>query len=433
MNENNQFYIVLHINATENAKLSLQHFTPNGVPNGQRQQRSSKEFISLSHDDLVELRTVDGVMASFRIDLSEITERQEINETMVASSESRAQDFHTPQPILSNSVSVIRETPAASRVVAGDISIRDSVEPSGSEPYSKSNTPESGPKRQLEDLEDLEDERPSKKAKSVTSTPNPPKRGRPRKQKEEPTNPPTDGEHIDSLKSSSQNSKAKLRMKLTIVFSGSTHTSRSTTMSFLKKFVNVRDEVTSDMDFLCIGKGQLRKTSKLLKAVVLGKPIIDDQWVTQCLKSKNLVDHMDFIAHDEDGEAQSKVPSSWSDGTGITTLLKNKRIYVTPAVRKDIGNSWSEFMTILTIAGATKVANHPANDLPTNLSDWICIGQDTADANAYHLWNNETTVYHRDLLSLGILRSVLDLESDEFRLNTVADPSKSRKKGMAKR
>jgi hypothetical protein len=434
LNESNQHYIEISIQATPDVKLLRQHQSPQGIADSPLQECNSNTWISLRHNDLVTLE-VDEVVASIRIDLSPITRIQESNDAVVASSDYHTQ-YHTPQPQLSKSASVIGETPAVSRI-AIDILLGNEDILSNSEPQSDTEAPHSKKRQLVDEDEDLPTAKRSRASTPTLEQPNK-KRGRPRKSDENSSDHAIKEDLVDSTKSAAETSKSRQKHKIVVVFSGSSHPQRPETLKFLKKFAQIKDEVTPEIDFLCVGKGELKKTSKVLRAVIFGKPIVDDKWVTACLKAKGWVDPMEHVAHDGETEKRFKVPSTWSLSRGTEDLLKNKIIYATPAVKKDMGASWKEFVSVNMATGASKVVSYPvhnkAEDIAKNYPDWICIGEKSEDVDAYELLALGAPVFNKDLLSWGILRGKVNLDSKEFRYAGVTNPSKPKKEmGVARR
>jgi hypothetical protein len=395
----------------------------------------SNVWISLRHNDLVRLE-VDDTVALMRLDLSPITRIQEVNDAVVASSDYHTQ-YHTPQPQLSKSASVIGETPAISRIAANGM-LGDEDIMLNSEPQSDAEAPETTRKRQL--LDEDEDFPVAKRSKASTPAADQPKkkRGRPRKSDEKSSETEVKENAVESPKLVTETPKSRQKHKPIVVFSGSTHSQRPETLKFLRKFAQIKDEVTPEISFLCVGKGELKKTSKVLRAVIFGIPIIDDKWVTACLKAKGWVDQMEHVARDEETEKRFNVRSTWSLSSGTKDLLNDKVIYVTPAVKKDIGSSWRDFVSVNMAAGSSKVVTYPvhnkAEDITKNHRDWICIGEKSDDLDAFELFTVGAAVFNKDVLSWGILRGNIDLESKEFRYAAVNDPNKLKKeKGVARR
>jgi hypothetical protein len=455
----------LLINGAPGTKLGRQHFSPNNIPNGQLELLGVNQWKSLLHNDLIKLHTDDGQVASFRIEFSQI----QVEEPCIPSSE-----YQTPMDVTNSRrpVSVISETPAAERSGLSDevdlesrsTHAEDEFIPRSdddlnldsrsanaettriipdseteSEAEQKPAPSSSSGKRKNEGEADAE--KPPKRQKSSTPSPNPTKkpRGRPRKVIDdhkgsstmvETTLSPTPD--ASNTPTSSQTPKAmRAKRKPVVVFSGSAHVERAMTKAFLKKHIQITEDVGSNIDFLCVGNGKLKTTSKILKAITLGKPIIDDKWVTECLKARSLLDHMEFLASDPEAEEQHKVPATWSGGSAdIGRLLKGKTIYATPTLRKQYGEGWKSLSSILLTVGAKKPVSYPARDVRKGDPDLIVLGLDSNDEDAYELFMNGFQVWNKDLISYGILRGKVDLKSKEFR-RPVENPHK--KKTVPKR
>src|SRR5262249_11065626 len=134
------------------------------------------------------------------------------------------------------------------------------------------------------------------------------------------------------------------KSKLVVVFSGSKFaTENKAAVAFLKRHVRILDTVGPQVDYLCVGDGALKTTSKILKAVALGKPIISDQWVRECLKRDVILDPSKFFAEDEEAEVFMEAPKTWSRGTNppSSDLFGGRTIYMTPALRKSYGSGFN--------------------------------------------------------------------------------------------
>ena len=209
--------------------------------------------------------------------------------------------------------------------------------------------------------------------------------------------------------------------KLAIVFSGSTFATDKTAVAFLKRNARIMDAVTPQVDYLCIGSGVLKTTSKILKAVALGKPIISDEWVRQCLERDAILDPSKFLAEDERAEQQMDAPRTWSRGTNPprSDLFGGRTIYMTPALKKSLGTGFNEIRGLVKLLGARDATSFPATDSTDVKSDkYVVLGLDIGDSDSAGLFQSGVPVYSKDLISLAILRGRLNL-GDEFRFDAV--------------
>jgi len=172
---------------------------------------------------------------------------------------------------------------------------------------------------------------------------------------------------------------------------------------------------------------------KTLKAVALGIPIIDDKWVAASMVEMKPVEHMLYLARDSVTEKKWKVPQSWSSGSAPLEILAGKCVYITPTVRKQYGNEWKNFVPLLRMLGAKDCASYPAHNVPRDDEEWVVIGQDREDPDAYELHDEMFEVYTKDLISWSILRGSLSLKTEEFRIKSVHKPGSFQPKSSKKK
>jgi hypothetical protein len=209
--------------------------------------------------------------------------------------------------------------------------------------------------------------------------------------------------------------------KLTIVFSGSSLATDKAAATFLKRNARILDAVTPQVDYLCIGGGSLKTTSKILKAVALGKPIISDEWVRQSLKKDAVLDPTKFLAQDECAEQQMEAPATWSHGTNPprADLFGGRTVYMTPALKKSLGAGFNEIRGLVKLLGARDATSFPVNGGTDVKADkYVVLGLETGDEDGAGLFRSGVPVYSKDLVSVAILRGQLDL-GDEFRFDAV--------------
>lgn len=202
---------------------------------------------------------------------------------------------------------------------------------------------------------------------------------------------------------------------LRVIFSNSTIPQKPSIMKFFtsqggKSIKNP----TLEFDFLVIGNGELKKTSKLLMAIALGKHIATDAWIAQSAKAGKMLESSDFTPSDAERE----------DGWGITIadimgkdrrrLFDGKTILVTTALKKEYGAGYSDIEELAQTVGVKAVVKY-TRDAKAE-SDTIVLARERDDLDAVALMGQGTACYSRDLLSISIMRGTLDLECDEFRI-----------------
>ena len=170
--------------------------------------------------------------------------------------------------------------------------------------------------------------------------------------------------------------------------------------------------ITHDSDYLCIGPGSIKMTMNLVAAVASGKPVITDKWAFDSARAKELLDPYDFIA--KDGSLVSKLGMSLPEAIERGYLgrrpLGGHKVFFTNVARKDLGKAFGDLKEIATYGGATICTRLPGlkeqmRSIVISSSDDPQLAQLTADG-----WR----CFTKDIITLSVLRSALDLNTTEF-------------------
>ena len=225
-------------------------------------------------------------------------------------------------------------------------------------------------------------------------------------------------------RSSSKNGETR------IVFASSS--SAGDSKPFLKFLSNKgvkKVQSVHDCTVLCIGK-ELKKTSKLILAVLLGKDIITDSWVTDSVKGNDLLGVVPYMARDPRKEADwgFSLDEAIYRGKRGLKILQDQTILFTPSAKKELGKTgFDELKEIAKSAGARGVSSALPKKSPEETSFTVVIAthDNTEVAELQKLgWR----AYVKDIISLSVLRGKLDLESDEFLIKEPKKDSRKRKR-----
>lgn len=218
--------------------------------------------------------------------------------------------------------------------------------------------------------------------------------------------------------------------KPVVVFSLSSFPKLSNLFRVFKTFATIADTVTEDTDFLCIGKGGIKTTSKLLSAVARGKSVLSEDWALKCAQAKHLVDHIPYIARDADREAQENLPSHWSSGLPQTDLLSSHAVFITPALKKDYMGGFDDVKDLLSLVGAKDVISTSARNVTskdkTLPEDTIIMALPHGDLDALTLHEKGYACYDKNFFHSAILRGQLSL--DKFKIVPVTAPAKGKER-----
>ena len=184
-----------------------------------------------------------------------------------------------------------------------------------------------------------------------------------------------------------------------------------------------------DCTVLCVGK-ELKKTSKVILAVLLGKDIVMDSWVTESVRANELLSLVPYISRDTEKETEwgiSLDQAIYRGKTGVK-VLQDHTVHFTPSVKKELGkNQFDELKDIVKCAGATGVSTALPKKSPEETSSAIMVA--TYDGvEVAELQKLGWRVYVKDIVSMSVLRGKLDLESDEFLVKERKKEGKKRKR-----
>ena len=184
-----------------------------------------------------------------------------------------------------------------------------------------------------------------------------------------------------------------------------------------------------DCTILCVGN-ELKKTSKLILAVLLGKDIVTDSWVTDSVKGDSLLGVVPYMARHPEKEADwgiSLDEAIWRGKNGLK-VLQDQNVLFTPSAKKELGKTgFDELMEIARCAGAKSVSAALPKKNSGEKARTIVVGtQDKAEMA--ELRRLGCRVYVKDIISLSILRGKLDLDSDEFLIKEQEKESRKRKR-----
>ena len=227
-----------------------------------------------------------------------------------------------------------------------------------------------------------------------------------------------------------QNGLSSSDTEIRIVFASSSSAGDSKPfMKFLTSKGVKKVKSVYDCTALCVGK-ELKKTSKVILAVLLGKDIVTDSWVVDSVKGNDLLSIVPYIARDPQKEADwgISIEQAIYRGKKGLKVLQNYTIHFTPSVKKELGkNGFDELKEIVKCAGAKSVSSALLNKGPEEVASTIVVAtqDDTGMAELQKLgWR----AYTKDIISLSVLRGKLDLESDEFLIKEQKKESRKRKR-----
>ncbi|KAI9793462.1 MAG: hypothetical protein M1833_000748 [Piccolia ochrophora] len=213
-----------------------------------------------------------------------------------------------------------------------------------------------------------------------------------------------------------------------IVFSNSNIPNKTQLMKFLKKHDAKKVDAVSPTgsNFLCVGRGELKRTSKLTLSVALGKMLVTDDWVTASSRAGHLLDPSPFFPSDPAHEAlwQFSLPEAVKRGKAGVKVFHGWTIYITRQLAKDVkADGLHDLKEMAKAAGAEGVKEGIASLSPREVSHSLVLVASERDRDTLKLEEEGWTVFSREILSLSMLRGRLDVDSDEFRIMAKAEES----------
>lgn len=181
-------------------------------------------------------------------------------------------------------------------------------------------------------------------------------------------------------------------------------------------------------NFYSVKDGILKKSMKLLFCVALGIPIVTEDWLLESAKEGHLLDLDDFRPHfpAQERDWHFTFDDIWKKPK--KEVFGGHNIYFTPALKATY-KPFSELEELCKAAGVRRVLSKASKDVKDkDIADNTILLALDDDEDASVMMRNGYTCYTRDLLTLSILRGLLDLESPEFKIKPAAS-SLTKKKG----
>ncbi|MCJ1402938.1 hypothetical protein MMC11_006159 [Xylographa trunciseda] len=198
-----------------------------------------------------------------------------------------------------------------------------------------------------------------------------------------------------------------------VLFGSSTNVDTMPSVMKLLKSLGVRKVHTiDDCDYLCIGAGAIKKTVNLVIAVASGKLVISDKWALNSAETKTLLNPYDFIAKDCSLEGKLGVSLSEAIERGRVQHkpLKGYKLFFTPVIKKELGKALGDLKGIAIHGGATIEVRLPGPQ--EQLLSIVITSAD--DPQLAELTADGWRCFKKDIITMTVLRSALDIESHEF-------------------
>ncbi|KAL8942579.1 MAG: hypothetical protein Q9216_001561 [Gyalolechia sp. 2 TL-2023] len=200
-----------------------------------------------------------------------------------------------------------------------------------------------------------------------------------------------------------------------VYYTSSTKVEESTIYTkFLRQHSIKPVKSVAECDILCTGKGELKRTSNLILAILMGKEVVTDQWVIQSAQKHKVLDTAEFIPESAAREREWGTSLSAAIERGRQELkpLEGWTISFTPSIKKELGKSWTELKEVCLAAGAAVQAVIPRKS-PAETDSTVVVAA-SYEPDLSTLEERGWKVFTKDIITYSVLRGRIDTSSDEF-------------------
>jgi len=199
-------------------------------------------------------------------------------------------------------------------------------------------------------------------------------------------------------------------------------------MYYGKSICNFIPHPRGELSYCSVRDGGLQKKPKVLYAIARGIPIVIDKWLLDSAKAAR------FLPLSAYKPSVSKQEKEWNfslDGVfgQPQTPFEGYNIHFTKSLKATF-ESFSEIEIVCKAAGAKDVTSTRANKTGNSI---VLANNDDDDAELQKLIKEGTTCFTKDILIYSILRGVLDLDSNDFKIaettTAKASPKEKKKRG----
>lgn len=207
----------------------------------------------------------------------------------------------------------------------------------------------------------------------------------------------------------------------TTIDSGRTATNKAVMRTFRKLGGKVTEAIL-EATMLCVPKGPLKKTSKLVMAVALGLEIVTEDWLGEAHRRGEFPGPQSYLPSEKSSEQEWGI--SLEDAIargkhGLTHLLSGVTVFFTKRLRSDLAKLERDFSQIATRLGAESVKRQlPSlkdSDKPA-ASEVLVVGV-RDDPQGALVGRLGYTLFNKDILVMAALRGRLERDNEEFRMD----------------
>jgi hypothetical protein len=176
----------------------------------------------------------------------------------------------------------------------------------------------------------------------------------------------------------------------------------------------------------------LRKSTKLLLAIVLGIPIVTDKWLSDSARQKRFLSQHKYspLISEQEQEWKFSLERIWAQKQ--PELFKGLTIQFTPALKQHY-DSFRDIEYLCKRAGARRIMSKPASEVMVIDDQTILLGLEEKDPDCKLLIEKGFKCFSKDFLTMSILRAQADTDSDEFTIGKEVTTKEPKRKGRSRK
>ncbi|KAF2654609.1 hypothetical protein K491DRAFT_659771 [Lophiostoma macrostomum CBS 122681] len=223
--------------------------------------------------------------------------------------------------------------------------------------------------------------------------------------------------------------------KPVVAFSNSAMPEQAAIMKFFKNQGGTKVESIKEgeCNILCVRDAPLRKSTKLLMALVLGIQIVTDKWLSDSAKQKGFLVQHKYMPSNPEQERDWKFSLERIWAQKQPDLFKGFTIYFTPALKQHY-DSFREIENLCKLAGARRTMSKLGREFMVADEQTILLGLEEKDPDCKVLVEKGFKCFSKDFLTMSIMRAQADIDSDEFRIKIdTVTATESKRKGRPRK
>lgn len=200
--------------------------------------------------------------------------------------------------------------------------------------------------------------------------------------------------------------------------SNTTVDGKKTILKTFQELGGVKVTNINEANIFCVKDNELVKSSSLLQAILHGMHIVNEEWLIGTHQARAFVDPAQFVPSDPDHELEwsFEISSAVKRGRdGFPRLLEGITVWLTVRLKQSLSNKIiRDLSNVASGLGAADIKHGiPKTRVQRERMTDLVIGieQDPQATEVGHLGHK---LYEKEILTMAVLRGVLELESTDF-------------------